>query len=164
MSASSAVIGSCASTTARDGSWRAAAHRGSAAGAVAAEQQGSRSLVFVPRGLPLANADRDLRTRPDKDGNILAFLIGGPRPAPSRSSAARTSNQRPTMLPSGDLLVLDAVQLDVGAVHPDPAHRACGAASPLRWSTAPCCSRGPQLCDRQHEGISAHRTPTARWC
>lgn len=71
--------------------------------------QGLEALVFVPRGLPLggtlvAISERGL----NRDGNLLAFLIGGPRPGPfavKRSADFDVSDA--ALLPSGDLLVLE---------------------------------------------------------
>ena len=90
---SSASTRSCASITARTACSRAASRsrvppaiRGLPA------NKGIEGLVFVPKGLPLAGtliafSERGL----DKAGNITAFLIGGPSPAPSRSGAAPVS-------------------------------------------------------------------------
>jgi hypothetical protein len=71
--------------------------------------KGLEALVFVPRNLPLggtliAISERGL----DKDGNILAFLIGGPRPgnfAVKRSAEFDVSDA--ALLPGGGLLILE---------------------------------------------------------
>jgi hypothetical protein len=71
--------------------------------------KGLEALVMVPKGLPLAGtliaiAERGL----DADGNLIAFLIGGP--APGQFSVRRTSNfdvSDAVLLPCGDLLVLE---------------------------------------------------------
>jgi hypothetical protein len=71
--------------------------------------KGLEALVFVPRNLPLggtliAISERGL----DKDGNLLAFLIGGPRPGPftvKRSADFDVSDA--ALLPGGGLLVLE---------------------------------------------------------
>jgi len=71
--------------------------------------KGLEALVFVPRELPLggtliAISERGL----DKERNLLAFLIGGPRPgnfAVKRSADFDVSDA--ALLPSGDLLVLE---------------------------------------------------------
>jgi hypothetical protein len=71
--------------------------------------KGLESLVFVPRGLPLggtliAISERGL----DRSGNILAFLIGGPRPGSftvQRSDDYDISDA--DLLPAGDLLILE---------------------------------------------------------
>jgi hypothetical protein len=71
--------------------------------------KGLESLVMVPKGLPLggtlvAISERGL----DTEGNILAFLIGGP--TPGQFSIRRTGDfdiSDAVVLPSGDLLVLE---------------------------------------------------------
>ena len=71
--------------------------------------KGLEALVFVPRGLPLAGALIALSERGlDRDGNLVAFLIGGPRPgmfAVKRSGEFDISDA--AMLPDGDLLILE---------------------------------------------------------
>ena len=53
---------------------------------------GIESLVFVRRGLPLGGTLLAISERGlDKAGNILGFMIGGPTPGHSRSSAAPIS-------------------------------------------------------------------------
>jgi hypothetical protein len=71
--------------------------------------KGLEALVFVPKNLPLggtliAISERGL----DKDGNIVGFLIGGPRPgtfAVKRSVDFDISDA--ALLPGGDILVLE---------------------------------------------------------
>jgi hypothetical protein len=71
--------------------------------------KGLEALVFVPRNLPLggtliAISERGL----DKERNILAFLIGGPRPGTftvKRNADYDVSDA--AQLPSGDLLILE---------------------------------------------------------
>jgi len=71
--------------------------------------KGLEALVFVPRQLPLggtliAISERGL----DKDGNILGFLIGGPRPGSftvKRNADYDISDA--ALLPAGDLLLLE---------------------------------------------------------
>jgi hypothetical protein len=71
--------------------------------------KGIEALVFVPRGLPLggtliAISERGL----DKEGNILAFLIGGLRPG--TFTVRRTADfdiSDAALLPAGDLLLLE---------------------------------------------------------
>lgn len=75
--------------------------------------KGLEAMVAVPRGkdqnMPLAGAliafsERGL----DADGNLLAFLIGGP--APGQFSVRRTENydvSDAVLLPSGELLILE---------------------------------------------------------
>jgi hypothetical protein len=71
--------------------------------------KGLESLVYVPRGLPLAGALIAISERGlDRDGNILAFLIGGPRPGTftvKRNADFDISDA--ALLPGGDLLLLE---------------------------------------------------------
>src|SRR4051794_637346 len=70
--------------------------------------KGLESLVFVPRGLPLAGTLIAISERGlTRDGNLTAFLIGGPRPGkftPTRTGGLCGS--APWPLPSGELLLL----------------------------------------------------------
>jgi len=63
----------------------------------------------VPKGLPLAGTLIALSERGlDRDGNLIAFLVGGP--APGQFSVRRTESfdiSDATLLPSGELLVLE---------------------------------------------------------
>jgi len=71
--------------------------------------KGLEALAFVPRGLPLAGTLIAISERGlDKEGNILAFLIGGPRPG--TFTVRRTADfdiSDATLLPTGDLLLLE---------------------------------------------------------
>ena len=71
--------------------------------------KGLEALVFVPKGQPLAGTLIALSERGlDGDGNLIAFLVGGPTPGPF--SVRRTEKfdiSDATLLPSGDLLVLE---------------------------------------------------------
>jgi hypothetical protein len=71
--------------------------------------RGLEALVMVPKGLPLAGTLIAISERGlDHDGNLMAFLIGGP--APGQFSLRRTDNydvSDAVLLPSGDLLVLE---------------------------------------------------------
>jgi hypothetical protein len=71
--------------------------------------KGLETLVFVPKGQPLAGALIAISERGlDPAGNILGFLIGGP--SPGQFSVKRTKNfdiSDATLLPSGDLLLLE---------------------------------------------------------
>jgi hypothetical protein len=71
--------------------------------------KGLESLVMVPKGLPLAGTLIAISERGlDSDGNIIGFLIGGPRPG---DFAVRRSNNfdisDAVLLGSGDLLILE---------------------------------------------------------
>ena len=71
--------------------------------------KGLEALVFVPKGQPLAGtliafSERGL----DADGNLVAFLIGGP--SPGQFSVRRTEKfdiSDAVLLPSGELLILE---------------------------------------------------------
>jgi hypothetical protein len=71
--------------------------------------QGLEALVFVPRGQPLAGTLIAMSERGlDSQGNLIAFLIGGP--TAGQFSVRRTNNfdiSDAVLLPSGDLLILE---------------------------------------------------------
>src|SRR3954447_13625995 len=71
--------------------------------------KGLEALVMVPKGLPLAGTLIAISERGlDGDGNIIGFLIGGPKPS---GFAVRRSNDfgisDAVLLRSGDLLILE---------------------------------------------------------
>jgi hypothetical protein len=71
--------------------------------------KGLESLVVVPKGLPLAGTLIAISERGiDPDGNLVAFLIGGP--TPGQFSIRRTKDfdiSDAVVLASGDLLILE---------------------------------------------------------
>jgi hypothetical protein len=71
--------------------------------------QGLEALVFVPKGRPLAGTLIALSERGlDPQGNLIAFLVGGP--TPGQFSVRRTNNfdiSDAVLLPSGDLMILE---------------------------------------------------------
>jgi len=71
--------------------------------------KGLEALVFVPKGLPLAGTLIAMSERGlDDDGNLMAFLVGGP--SPGQFSIRRSENfdiSDAVLLPSGDLLILE---------------------------------------------------------
>ena len=71
--------------------------------------KGLEALVFVPRGLPLGGTLLALSERGlDRDGNLIAFLIGGQKPG--QFSVRRTENfdiSDAVLLSSGELLILE---------------------------------------------------------
>jgi len=71
--------------------------------------KGLEALVMVPKGLPLAGTLIAISERGlDHDGNLIAFMIGGP--SPGQFSVRRTENfdvSDAVLLASGDLLVLE---------------------------------------------------------
>ena len=71
--------------------------------------KGLEALVFVPKGRPLAGTLIAMSERGlDPQGNLLAFLVGGP--TSGQFSIHRTNNfdiSDAALLPSGDLLILE---------------------------------------------------------
>src|SRR6202049_3735367 len=71
--------------------------------------KGLEALVMVPKGVPLAGTLIAIRERGlNRDGNLIAFLIGGP--SPGQFSVRRSNNFDVTdavLLPSGELSVLE---------------------------------------------------------
>jgi hypothetical protein len=71
--------------------------------------KGLEALVFVPKGQPLAGTLIAISERGlDPQGNLIAFLVGGP--SPGQFSVRRTNNfdvSDAVLLASGDLLVLE---------------------------------------------------------
>jgi hypothetical protein len=71
--------------------------------------KGLEALEFVPNGKPLAGTLIAISERGlDGDGNLIAFLVGGP--TPGQFSVRRSNNydiSDVVLLPSGDLLVLE---------------------------------------------------------
>ena len=71
--------------------------------------KGLETLVMVPKGLPLAGTLIAISERGlDREGNLIAFLIGGP--TPGQFSVRRSDNfdvSDAVLLPAGDLLVLE---------------------------------------------------------
>jgi len=71
--------------------------------------KGLETLVFVPKGQPLAGTLIAISERGlDPSGNILGFLLGGP--SPGQFTVKRSKNfdiSDAVLLPSGDLLLLE---------------------------------------------------------
>jgi hypothetical protein len=71
--------------------------------------KGLEALVFVPKGQPLAGTLIAMSERGlDVQGNLIAFLVGGPRPG--QFSVRRTNSfdvSDAVLLPSGELLLLE---------------------------------------------------------
>jgi hypothetical protein len=71
--------------------------------------KGLEALVVVPKGMPLAGTLVALSERGlDRDGNLIAFLIGGN--TPGQFAVRRTDNfdiSDAVLLPSGELLILE---------------------------------------------------------
>ena len=146
MSASSACTGSCGSISARKACWRAARPIEVPAAFRSFPNNGSvEALAFVPRGSgPLGGTLIAIAERGrDRDGNHLAFLIGGPRPGAftiKRRDDYDVSDA--TILPGGDLVDPGAqVRLDHRALHPHRGGFRSRTSGPARWSMGRCCSR-----------------------
>ncbi len=82
---------------------------------------------MVPKGLPLAGTLIALSERGlDADGNLIAFLVGGP--SPGQFSVRRTNAydiSDATLLPSGELLLLERkILLCRWRRHPHPSRLA----------------------------------------
>jgi hypothetical protein len=71
--------------------------------------KGLEALVFVPKGQPLAGTLIAISERGlDENGNLIAFLVGGPKPG--QFSVRRTEEfdvSDAVLLPGGDLLILE---------------------------------------------------------
>jgi hypothetical protein len=71
--------------------------------------KGLEALVFVPKGQPLAGTLIAISERGlDENGNLSAFLVGGPKPG--QFSVRRTEEfdvSDAVLLPGGDLLILE---------------------------------------------------------
>jgi len=71
--------------------------------------KGLEALVFVPKGQPLAGTLIAMSERGlDANGNLIAFLVGGP--TPGQFSVRRTEDfdiSDAVLLPAGDLLILE---------------------------------------------------------
>ena len=124
--------------------------------------KGLEALVAVPKGLPLAGTLLALSERGlDRDGNLVAFLLGGPRPG--QFAIRRTDHfdiSDAVLLPSGELLILErkfswftGVNIRIRAI-------------PLRSIAPNALVDGPALFDADHgheidnmEGIDAHVGP-----
>jgi hypothetical protein len=80
--------------------------------------KGLEALVMVPKSLPLAGTLIALSERGlDRDGNLIAFLVGGPTPGQfsvHRTNAYDISDA--TLLASGDLLLLERKFSLVGGI------------------------------------------------
>jgi hypothetical protein len=123
--------------------------------------KGLESLVFVPRGLPLAGTLVAISERGlDKDGNLLAFLIGGPRPGTftvKRSKDFDISDA--TVLPSGDLLILERKFSWTSGLFIRVRRIALADVKPGAVVDGPVLFEGDlSLAIDNMEGISAHRT------
>ena len=94
--------------------------------------KGLEALVFVPKGQPLAGTLIALSERGlDPDGNLIAFLVGGP--TPGQFSVRRTEKfdiSDATLLASGELLVLERKFSLVEGLHVRIRHIALKSLAP----------------------------------
>jgi hypothetical protein len=124
--------------------------------------KGLEALVMVPKGLPLAGTLIAISERGlDRNGNIIAFLIGGPTPGQfsiRRSDSFDVSDA--VLLPSGELLVLERKFAWLSGVHVRIRRIA------LKSLIPGAVVDGPSIFDADlgqeidiMEGIDAHVTP-----
>jgi hypothetical protein len=123
--------------------------------------KGLESLVFVPRSLPLGGALIAISERGlDADKNLLAFLIGGPRPgtfAVKRSADFDISDA--TLLPSGDLVILERKFSWTSGLFIRIRRIALADVRPAAVVDGPVLFEGDlSYAIDNLEGISAHRT------
>jgi hypothetical protein len=70
--------------------------------------KGLEALVFVPKGMPLAGTLIAMSERGlDAQGNLIAFLVGGPAPGQFAIRRTNSFDISDAVLSSGDLLVLE---------------------------------------------------------
>ena len=124
--------------------------------------KGLEALVWVPKGLPLAETLIAISERGlDANGNLIAFLIGGK--SPGQFSVRRTDNfdvSDAVLLPSGDLLLLERKFSWLGGIGIRIRRVALASVAPGAVIDGPAIFNA----DLGHEidnmeGIDAHVTP-----
>jgi hypothetical protein len=124
--------------------------------------KGLEALVVVPKGLPLAGTLIALSERGlDANGNLIAFLVGGP--SPGQFSVRRTDDfdiSDAVLLASGDLLVLERKFSLFSGVGIRIRRIALGSIAPGAVVDGPSIFNADlgQEIDNM-EGIDAHVTP-----
>lgn len=124
--------------------------------------KGLEALVMVPKGLPLAGTLIAISERGlDSNGNLLAFLVGGP--SPGQFSVRRTDNydvSDAVLLPSGELLVLERKFSWLAGVGIRIRRIALASVAPGALVDGPAIFEA-DLADEidNMEGIDAHVTP-----
>jgi hypothetical protein len=124
--------------------------------------QGLEALVMVPRGMALAGTLIAMSERGlDAQGNLIAFLVGGP--TPGQFSVRRTDKfdiSDAVLLPSGDLLILERKFSWLAGLHIRIRRIALKSVAPG------AVVDGPSIFDADlgyevdnMEGIDAHVTP-----
>jgi hypothetical protein len=124
--------------------------------------KGLEALVMVPKGFPLAGTLIAISERGlDKDGNIIAFLVGGK--TPGQFSVRRSDNfdiSDAVLLPSGDLLLLERKFSWLGGIGIRIRRVALGSVAPGAVIDGPAifhADLGNEVDNM--EGIDAHVTP-----
>jgi hypothetical protein len=124
--------------------------------------KGLEALVWVPKGLPLAETLIAISERGlDANGNLIAFLVGGK--CPGQFSVRRTDNfdvSDAVLLPSGDLLLLERKFSWLGGIGIRIRRVALASVAPGAVIDGPAIFNA----DLGHEidnmeGIDAHVTP-----
>jgi hypothetical protein len=124
--------------------------------------KGLEALVMVPKGLPLAGTLIALSERGlDAQGNLIAFLVGGPQPG--QFSVRRTDNydiSDAVLLPAGELLVLERKFSWLAGIGIRIRRIALASLAPGAVVDGPPIFEA-DLGDEvdNMEGIDAHRTP-----
>src|ERR1700712_2911938 len=124
--------------------------------------KGLEARVMVPKGLPLAGTLIALSERGlDAQGNLIAFLVGGPQPG--QFSVRRTDNydiSDAVLLPAGELLVLERKFSWLAGIGIRIRRIALASLAPGAVVDGPAIFEA-DLGDEvdNMEGIDAHRTP-----
>jgi hypothetical protein len=123
---------------------------------------GLEALVMVPKGFALAGTLIAISERGlDKDGNIIAFLVGGK--TPGQFSVRRTDHfdvSDAVLLPSGDLLLLERKFSLLGGIGIRIRRVALNSVAPGAVVDGPAifnADLGNEIDNM--EGIDAHVTP-----
>jgi hypothetical protein len=120
--------------------------------------KGLEALVLVPQGMKLAGTLIAISERGlDAQGNLIAFLVGGP--TPGQFSVRRTDGfdvSDAVLLPAGALAAGAQILAGRRRRHPDPAHSARHAGAGRGGRRARDLRGGSGRRDRQH---GRHRRP-----
>jgi hypothetical protein len=123
--------------------------------------KGLEALVIVPKGQPLAGALIAISERGlDAQGNLVAFLVGGP--SPGQFSVRRTENfdvSDAVLLPNSDLLILERKFSWLGGIGIRIRRVALGTIAPGALVDGPAifnADLGQEI--DNFEGIDAHVT------
>jgi hypothetical protein len=124
--------------------------------------KGLEALVFVPKGMPLAGTLIAMSERGlDRDGNLIAFLVGGPTPGQFSIRRSETFDiSDAVVLASSDLLVLERKFSLVDGVGIRIRRIALSSLKPGAVVDGPAifeAERGEEIDNM--EGIDAHVSP-----